>query len=208
MELLLIRHGLPVRREGVDGIADPELAPDGLRQSELLADYLEHEQIDAVYSSPMKRATQTAAPLARRRNLPIELIDGAAEWDRNASEYIPVEELKAAGDPRWKELASGDWTSQEETFDQFRHRVVTGFEQVVDAHPGQRVAITCHGGVINAYLFHILGLTKGHGFFFPNYTSINRVAASSRGHRSIVTLNETSHLRGTGLVMGVVQQPS
>ena len=43
-------------------------------------------------------------------------------------------------------------------------------------------------------------------FRSPNYTSINRVAASSSGHRSIVTLNETSHLRGTGLVMGVVQE--
>ena len=190
----------------MDGIADPELATDGLRQAELLADYLERERIDAVYSSPMRRAVQTAEPMAARRSLTIGLLDGAAEWDRNANEYIPVEELKAAGDPRWRDRANGTWTSTEETFEQFRTRVVRDFEHVITSHPGQRVAITCHGGVINAYLFHILGLTKGHGFFFPNYTSINRVAASSSGHRSIVTLNETSHLRGTGLVMGVVQE--
>lgn len=190
----------------MDGIADPELSPDGLRQAELLADYLERERIDAVYSSPLQRALQTAEPMAHRRGLTVGVLDGAAEWDRNANEYIPVEELKAAGDPRWRDLANGTWTSTEETFDQFRTRVVRDFEQVVAAHAGQRVAITCHGGVINAYLFHILGLSKGHGFFFPNYTSINRVAAASSGQRSIVTLNETSHLRGTGLVMGVVQE--
>ena len=63
----------------------------------------------------------------------------------------------------------------------------------------------CHGGVINGYLCHVLGLTDPRGFFYPNYTSINRVAAARSGARSIVTINETSHLRGTGLPMGLFQ---
>lgn len=204
--MLLIRHGLPVRREGVDGIADPELSDEGNQQADLLADYLESERIDAVYSSPLKRAFQTAQPLALRRGLPIALLDGVAEWDRNSNEYVPMEELKAAGDPRWRELVSGEWTSQDESLEDFRRRVIDSLERVIADHAGQRVAVTCHGGVINAYLVHVLKLSEGHSFFYPNYTSINRVVASSRGHRSIVTLNETSHLRGTGLVMGVIQQ--
>jgi probable phosphoglycerate mutase len=66
--------------------------------------------------------------------------------------------------------------------------------------------VVCHGGVINCYLSHVIGLEhEALGFFYPNYTSIHRVAASSRGHRSVVTINETSHLRGTGLPMGLVQ---
>ena len=44
------------------------------------------------------------------------------------------------------------------------------------------------------------------GFFYPNYTSIQRVAASSNGDRSVITLNETSHLRNTGLPMGLFQK--
>ena len=44
------------------------------------------------------------------------------------------------------------------------------------------------------------------GFFYPNYTSINRIVASRSGVRSLVTLNETSFLRGTGLPMGLVQK--
>jgi probable phosphoglycerate mutase len=60
--------------------------------------------------------------------------------------------------------------------------------------------------VINLYLGHILGLSEGtRGFFYPNYTSIHRVAAASSGERSVVTVNETSHLRGTGLPMGLFQ---
>lgn len=64
MELLLIRHALPVRRELEDGIADPQLSPEGLAQADRLADYLSSEKIHAVYASPLQRAQQTAAPLA------------------------------------------------------------------------------------------------------------------------------------------------
>ena len=51
-----------------------------------------------------------------------------------------------------------------------------------------------------------LGNAGERGFFYPNYTSINRVAAASSGERSVITINETSHLRGTGLPMGLFQR--
>ena len=64
----------------------------------------------------------------------------------------------------------------------------------------------CHGGVINSYLAHVLGLGGQPSFFYPNYTSIHRVAAAASGERSIVTINETAHLRGTGLPIGLFQR--
>ena len=63
MELLLIRHGLPVRHASAGG-ADPELAPDGVAQAEHLGEYLAVEAITAIYVSPLRRARETAAPLA------------------------------------------------------------------------------------------------------------------------------------------------
>ena len=62
--------------------------------------------------------------------------------------------------------------------------------------------------MINLYLAIVLGLTGAGrtGFFYPNYTSIHRVAASRSGVRSIITINETSHLRNTGLPMGLFQK--
>ncbi|HQZ32992.1 MAG TPA: histidine phosphatase family protein [Ilumatobacteraceae bacterium] len=206
MELLLIRHGLPVRRELSEGIADPELAAAGHDQARHLTSYLSNEAIDAVYSSPLRRALQTAAPLAADRQLDVGVIDSVAEWDRNASTYIPIEELKAANDPRWQAMVRGEWTDHEETPEEFSARVVSALEGLIDAHAGQRIAVACHGGVINSYLAHILGLPVSQGFFYPNYTSIHRIAASARGHRSVITVNETSHLRGTGLPMGLMQQ--
>ena len=206
MELMLIRHGLPVRRELSEGIADPELAPAGLEQARHLARYLDSEPIDAIYSSPLRRAHQTAVPLAEAKGLPITVVDDVAESDRNSSEYVPIEELKATNDPRWRAMLSGEYSFGEESLEQFQRRVVTAVEGLIDVHPGQRIAVTCHGGVINMYLAHILGLGLKQSLFYPHYTSINRVAASRRGHRNVVTMNETSHLRGTGLPMGLVQQ--
>ena len=100
--------------------------------------------------------------------------------------------------------ATGDVDADQHAFSQ---RTVNAIERIIDRHRGDRVAIVCHGGVINAYLTQLLGLdADARGFFYPNYTSIHRIAAASSGERTVVTINETSHLRGTGLPMGIFQQ--
>jgi probable phosphoglycerate mutase len=205
MELLLVRHALPVRREVVDGPADPELSEAGRRQAQHLAEYLSTERVHAVYSSPLRRARETAAPVAAAQGVPVLVEDGIAEWDRNASAYVPVEELKATNDPRWQALVAGTWTVDGLSPDEFRRTVVTALDAIATRHPAQKVAVVCHGGVINTYLAHVLDLPNTMGFFYPNYTSIHRVAVARSGERSIVTVNETSHLRGTGLPMGLFQ---
>ena len=206
MEVLLIRHAIPIRRELETGIADPELATEGLKQADLMAQYLGSEKLHAIYASPMQRAQQTASPLAAVQGLTITTVDGVAEYDKNSNQYVPVEELKAKNDPRWQEMLRGEWTSTDETEDEFIQRTVNSIEQIIAQHASQRVAIVCHGGVINAYICHVLGLENQRGFFYPNYTSIHRIAAAGSGERSIVTLNETSHLRGSGLPIGLFQK--
>jgi len=202
---LLIRHALPVRRELVVGAADPELSSAGRAQAEHLADYLAGERLDGVYTSPLRRAIETGAAVAARHGLEPVIVDDVAEWDRMSPEYVPVEELKAADDPRWRALVEGVWTSDESPA-QFRARVLTAIEHLVDSHAGGRIAVVCHGGVINTYLAAVLGLDPSRpGFFYPNYTSIHRVMAAGTGQRSILTINETSHLRGTGLPIGLHQ---
>jgi probable phosphoglycerate mutase len=203
MELILVRHGLPIRREVTEGAADPELSVDGRAQAQHFAEYMALEHIDAMYSSPMKRAFQTAEPLAALKSITPVLVDGVAEFDQHSNEYIPVEELKAANDPRWKELVEGGYGLHEDPTE-FNNRVYEALEEIISDNRGGKVVVTCHGGVINSYLARVLDLpaTKGQ-FFYPNYTSIHRIAASSNGHRSILSVNETSHLRGTGLPVGL-----
>lgn len=195
MDLLLIRHALPIRVEGVDGPADPHLSELGWAQSRALADWLESEPLDVLCTSPLVRARETAIPLAEARRLEPIVVDGVAEFDRHAEEYVPLEELKAANDPRWQQLVEGGYFDEGElTAEEFVATVVESIDRIVADNPGRTVAVVCHGGVINAYLAHVLGIDD-FLFFEPTYTGISRLKASSRGHRTIVSVNETAHLR-------------
>jgi len=204
MELLFIRHALPQRVEGFAGPADPELSEAGQHQARYLAEYLGFERVHAVFASPLRRAVQTAEPVAKRQSIEVTLAEGIAEYDRDASEYIPIEQLKAEGLPGWQEVLTCD-AQRSAGVDphKFRDGVVEAIEEIIAAHPGEKVAAVCHGGVINAYITHVLGIPDPSGFFYPNYTSIHRIAAARSGERSLLSLNETCHLRGTGLPIGL-----
>ena len=200
MELLLIRHAEPVKIVDADGPADPILHDRGRQQAERLAAYLGEETLEGLFSSPMRRAQETAAPVAAVHNLPIVVDDELAEFDKEATSYVPVEELKATKDERWLAMVEGRFDDYDTDPEEFQRGVVTAVERIIEANPGRSVAIVCHGGVINAYLAHILGIDRMM-WFEPAYTSISRVAASRSGVRSIKAVNETAHLRNTGLLL-------
>ena len=196
MELLLIRHALPVRIEGEEGTAaDPVLDDLGHEQARALAEYLSGEHIDSLYVSPMRRAVETAAPVADRLGLEPIYDDELAEFDRQSHFYIPIEELKQEKDERWDDLVSGRWGVDGEVDPvTFKAVVVEAIERVIAANRGKTVAVVCHGGVINAYFADMLGLDFPM-FFEPAYTSISRMLASSAGHRQVKSINEHAHVR-------------
>ena len=205
MELLLVRHALPDRVDNTSTgeVADPALSDLGLRQAAVLADWLAGswtggppaEAIDAVYASPMVRALETASPVAERLGCPKVVEGGLAEYDAEEVAYIPVEELRAARDPRWFELVSDEAIPD---LADFQARVVVTVEALVASHSGQRLVLVCHGGVIGAYLAHILGIQRVL-FFEAGYTSISRVLAASTGERSVASMNELAPLRAAGV---------
>lgn len=194
MELLLIRHALPVRLVTEDGsAADPELTPLGVGQAQALRDHLRAEDLGAVYTSPLRRARETAAPLAAALGLDPVVEPDLAEWDRDLAAYIPMEELKATDHATWRAMAEGRLHDVGIDVEAFRARVDRAMGTIASAHPGGRVAVVCHGGVINTYTAGVLGLDRVL-FFEPDYTSISRVLVSRGGTRSLRSLNEATHL--------------
>jgi len=190
---MLIRHGLPEKVINEDGSpANPPLSATGLEQAEKVADWLKDHEIDRLYSSPMQRAFQTAEPLARLKELEIEVRDGVAEYDQDSGYYIPVEQLKELDYERWRRLMDGN--VDEVDFPDFCKGVIVTIEEIIAENRGKKVAITCHGGVINVWTAHVIGF-KPKMFFNPNYTSINRFMAASSGEKSVITLNEHFHLQ-------------
>ncbi|MDQ3145876.1 MAG: histidine phosphatase family protein, partial [Actinomycetota bacterium] len=172
--------------------ADPELSQEGHAQARRLADWLVGEGIDTVFVSPMRRARETAAPLAEALGLEAVVDAELAEFDRDAHFYIPIEELKAAGDDRYLKMMKGETDGEVDPYT-FRQVVVVAIERIVESNPGATVAVVCHGGVVNAWASHVAGIDFPL-FFEPAYTSVSRFLAAGSGERSIRSLNETGHL--------------
>lgn len=195
MEMILVRHGLPIRKVSEDGSpADPALSDEGRAQAAAAADWLAGERIDRLYASPLRRARETAMPLADRLGLEIEIEPRVAEYDRSSDTYIPLEELRALDYEAWRDFMSRGYPEGMDLED-FRHGVVAACDEIIRDNPGRRVVVVCHGGVINTWASHVIGL--GFKLFFnPRYTSINRFLASSDGVLSVGSLNEAAHLRG------------
>lgn len=200
MELTIVRHALPERVDdsGDGEVADPRLQKQGWEQSRALARYLGSEAIDAIYVSPARRARETALPLADATGITPVVLPALAEWDAGISNYIPIEEMKANGDPRWLIMRKGDLYNPDFDFAAYRAAVVDGIERIVASHPGGAVVLVTHAGTINAYAGHVLNQTKPLWMALtrsPGYASISRIAAARDGWRSIVSLNETGHVR-------------
>lgn len=195
MDILWVRHAEPERVESGTGVpANPPLTPRGRAQAQRLADWLAHEPVDAVLSSPQRRALETAEPVAQAHGLTVGVFDGIVEYDVQADHYIPMEELRAAKDERWTAMVEGRWTDfGGEAPEVFTARVATAVDDIVGRFAGRKVVAVCHGGVINVALALVLGIDRPL-WFDPMYTSISRVAASRTGIRSVVSVNERAHL--------------
>ncbi len=192
MQVLLVRHALPLRSEHGQG-SDPDLSDQGVAQIERLPKALARFPISRVVSSPQRRAIQTAEPVAADRGLTVEVDDRFAEYDRDLPVYIPGEQIRAEMPEEWARLAQGHLPSAVDE-DAFRARVRAAVDDLVAAgDPEDTVAVFSHGGVINVLLHEMLGTARL--LSFPvDYASVTRLLFSRSGEASVVMVNGTEHV--------------
>lgn len=193
MQLLLIRHALPLRSEPGQG-SDPDLSEEGIAQAMRLPDALKRFPITRLVSSPQKRAVQTGQPVADALGLPIEVDDRLAEYDRDLAQYIPIEQIAAEQPEEMARMLSGHLPSSVDE-EAFLARITEGITDLVaDADRDDTVAIFSHGGVINGLLHDILR-TERLLSFQVDYTGITRLLASSRtGRLAVAGMNSVEHV--------------
>lgn len=164
MILFLIRHGESFvnLKEWDKGNVDTGLTPLGEAQAQALAKWLAAEipQPDIIYSSTMKRARETAAPVAAAYGMSIQYEDRIREIGNNQRDHRPY--------PNHALPDYGDFWSSERPFTplnpleedseamiHFRARVGIFLEELIHKHDGQTIMSFCHGGVIDLSFDHI-----------------------------------------------------
>jgi len=207
-ELFIVRHAdaIPEEDEIIpSGIYDDlPLSRTGRKQAQALAERLNGLSFDAIYSSPLRRCLETAAPLAERLGMTPIISEGLKEIKLGNILPLPndghdLAALTRALQERQLDIVrvageTGHWDAipDSEQSIAFRNRVVETLDEIASKHIGQRILAFAHGGVINAYIAEVLGLQKD--FFFPAAnTSITIVRASNK-HRVLYVLNDIGHI--------------
>jgi len=207
-ELFIIRHAdaIPEEDEIIpNGIYnDLPLSRTGRQQVQVLTERLSGLSFDAIYSSPLRRCLETAAPLAERLGLTPIVVEDLKEIKLGNIHPLPddgqdLAALTKALQERQLDIVriageTGHWDGipDSEQSISFRQRVVKTFDEIASKHIGQRILAFAHGGVINAYVAEVLGLKKD--FFFPAANTSITIVRTSDKHRVLYVLNDIGHI--------------
>jgi broad specificity phosphatase PhoE len=166
--LLLIRHAESSWNAAGrwQGHGDPPLSDRGRAQANELARELARETIDVLVSSDLRRAAETAAILGQARGLQPELNPRLRELDLGDWEGLTSDQIERTAGDVLRRLNDGDLDVRPgggENLRELEQRALLVVTELVDAHPGRRLAIVTHLGVIRALLGKSRGLARGAG---------------------------------------------
>ena len=204
--LYLIRHAAtpanlqtPAKLQGRR--SDPELAPVGLMQAAATRDLLAGRRIDAIYSSPLRRAMQTAIIIAEPHGLTPVTVGEITEcdvglWEGKSWEEIrgenPAEYDRYHADPSVHGYLGG------ENFAQVHARATAAIDEILAKNEGRLIAVVSHHIVNRTYLAGALGLGPARGRAVSLDNCGISVITRHKGKTSVATVNSAFHVLGLG----------
>jgi broad specificity phosphatase PhoE len=197
--ILLVRHGQTAwnREERFRGRMDLPLDEMGLRQAEAVWRRVAGLWMPvAIYSSPLQRALQTAAPIARGCDLPATIHDGLQDIDFGTCAGLSGAEFQARHPglaTAWRECPHEVHFPDGETLHDVRRRVERMMNDVVSRHPDQPVVLVTHLVVCRLIVCNLLGLETSHFWQFDLGTASLSVLDVSPHARILRALNDTCH---------------
>ncbi|MEX2080853.1 MAG: histidine phosphatase family protein [Dehalococcoidia bacterium] len=200
-EVLLIRHG---EQQFFDNIPvgqayDAPLSEMGQKQAKAVGERLAEARLGRVYCSDMRRAHDTAKAIAKHHGYDPIVVPGLREidlWqrapqDKGLRDLYTNEELVAVYREVTRTRRHDAWPLCEDV-DGFRARIFEAFDKIIAECHGMRVAIVCHGGVINTVLSSIVG-SAFDNIVAAHHTSITVIRAADT-RRVLLTVNDYSHV--------------
>jgi len=199
VEIILVRHGETEWniKEIFRGRIDIELNETGIKQAELLAEYLSQVEMEAIYSSPLKRALKTAEVIASYHNLDVEIAPGLIDFDYGEWQGLPHQEVKN----KYKELYA-EWIKNPhrvkmpggESLDDVRRRAIGVVDSVISQYEGT-IALVSHRVVNKVLICTLLGLDNSH-FWNVKLDMCGITTFTYKDERFIlIRHNDTSYLR-------------
>lgn len=203
--VLLIRHGQSRgNAEGrFGGHTDTPLSARGRRQSEATAKALASEKFSAIYSSDLKRAVETATPLARLTGAPLETSDAFRERSVGVMEGLTFEEAAAQYPEQYAALLHRDFEHVllgGESYRQTLDRASKKLDEVIEKHKGGRIAVFTHTGAICILILHLMGALDSPElkpvWIATGNCGISRFDLRDDGFVRVLAVNDTRHLVG------------
>ncbi len=197
-EIILARHGETEWNinEVFRGRIDIELNETGIKQAELLAEHLSERKIDAIYSSPLKRALKTAEIIAGYHKLDVEIAPGLIDFNYGKWQGLSHQEVK----DKYKELYA-EWintpdrvkTPAGESLDDVRKRAMSAVGDVIAKYEGT-VVLVAHRVVNKVLICALLGLDNSHFWNIRQDTGGITTFTYENGRFILTEHNNTSFL--------------
>lgn len=211
--MILIRHAESTWNQArrVQGHMNPGLSDRGRAQAALLASRLRGRPFAGLYTSPLRRALETASVLGESVGFHAQPVDGLQEIRLGAWEGKTAEEIRAIygnAYDRWHDSpleAPGPPGGEE--IRAFQQRAIAALEDLRKEHPDGNVLVVTHGGVIKVYLCSILGLDLNRMFWLKTDNTAVTEILFNRETANVALLNDTCHLNGHNVAEPILDAP-
>jgi probable phosphoglycerate mutase len=197
-QVYMIRHGETVwnAEKRLQGHLDSPLTGQGIQQATMLAARLSSVHFDAIYSSDLERARQTAKIIASKANSVAVTFDNRIR-ERHFGRFqgLTWEEIeKKFPDEAAKELSGNPMNHMPdgESKQQLLSRTLSFFEDIALRHTDQRILVISHGGILNVWTRHVLHIPQDTPRRFHLYNTAINIFEFSERHWYLKTLGETA----------------
>ena len=203
--VVIIRHGQSQgNAEGrFGGHTDTPLSPRGRRQAQATARALASEKFNAIYSSDLPRAIETATPLAKLTGAPLELTDALRERSVGVMEGLTFEEAAELHPVQYQALLRRDFEHVllgGESYRQTLDRASRQLDEAIEQHKGGRIVLFAHTGTICILILHLMGALDAPElkpvWIATANCGIARFDLRDDGFVRVLMINDTRHLVG------------
>jgi probable phosphoglycerate mutase len=203
--VILIRHAQSQgNAEGrFGGHTDTPLSPRGRKQAEATARALASEKFDAIYSSDLPRAIETASPLAKFTGAALETTEALRERSVGVMEGLTFEEAAEQHPEQYQTLLRRDFEHVllgGESYRQMLDRASRKLDEAIEQHKGGRIAVFTHTGTICILILHLMGALDAPElkpvWIATANCGIARFDLRTDGFVRVLAINDTRHLVG------------